>query len=168
MDDDAMFDLAFQAMSLNNEQKDQPKVKKKNICEECNVDLLFDEQRGIIICTECGLIKEEGVLSQEPEWNNYQNDQGKSNDNSRCTWSGPSGLYEGENSCCGTTVNRFTKNTPKYLRYTWDNSRNRSLYKVYTNIDGISAEHGIALMIIKAIYLIIMINIIKLITSSLI
>lgn len=147
MNEDEMFELAFQAMSLNNEQKEEPKVKKKGMCENCDIPLFYDEYRAT--CTECGMVTEENMMSEEPEWNNYQNDGGTSVDNSRCTWTGDTGLYEGENQCGGTTVSRFTKHTPRYLRYTWDNSRNRSLYKVYIYFDKVAAEHGILSMILN-------------------
>tara|TARA_Y100000389_G_C17464064_1_gene524066 strand:+ start:3104 stop:4048 length:945 start_codon:yes stop_codon:yes gene_type:complete len=150
MDDDDIFALALQAMEIRDSEKKEDKIQVEKessgrddgLCKNCKGVLITDSVTGAVVCKDCGLESDGFCISQEPEWNNFT--QGV--DNSRCGNIDNSGFYEGNQ--IGTTVNRFTKNTPKYLRYTWDNSRNRSLYKVYTNMENIANEHGIVKVIL--------------------
>lgn len=48
-------------------------------CSECKSDaLLYDEQRGEIICETCGLVANSVFFSREPEWRAYNSEEEKS------------------------------------------------------------------------------------------
>ena len=143
MTEDEIMLLALEAKEiLNEENKITIKNESnKNFCYECNMNFVISGNS--MVCMGCGKMGDD-IICDEPEWNNSE--QGVNN--SRCSSMPNNELYEGNTTCGGTTVSRFTKNTPKYLRYTWDNSRNRSLYKVYTNLDNIAEKYDITLCIL--------------------
>ena len=39
--------------------------------------MLYDDQRGEIICSECGLVANSAMCSQEPEWRAYNAEEVK-------------------------------------------------------------------------------------------
>lgn len=48
-------------------------------CSECNSNaMLYDEQRGEIICEDCGLVANSVIFSREPEWRAYNSEEEKS------------------------------------------------------------------------------------------
>ncbi|MHA2307619.1 MAG: transcription initiation factor IIB [Candidatus Hodarchaeales archaeon] len=48
-------------------------------CSECRSNaLLYDEQRGEIICEDCGLVANSVIFSREPEWRAYNSEEEKS------------------------------------------------------------------------------------------
>ena len=52
-------------------------------CSECNSrDLVYDENRGERHCEDCGLLLEEGIVDQSPEWREF-NEGGDSTNRSR-------------------------------------------------------------------------------------
>ena len=130
MDVDEIFNIAFSAREQFIEEPEEKVDKSK--CKNCGNNLCNDYFSGSVICMSCGFVSETSCINEEPEWNNYT----EGVDNSRCTVTSNNGLFTDESNI-GTTVNKFTKNTPKYLKYTWTNSRDRSLYKVYTKLDNI-------------------------------
>lgn len=77
---------------INN--KYNPEIKEsvqlleyKNICENCNdsSNLDKDETNGVLVCLKCGLVNENQIISNEPEWNWYgSEDSRKSSDPARC------------------------------------------------------------------------------------
>ncbi len=47
-------------------------------CSECkSTAMLYDDQRGEIICSECGLVANSAMCSQEPEWRAYNAEEVK-------------------------------------------------------------------------------------------
>ena len=54
--------------SLNNED---------NSCSECGKYIFFDENRGLLICEECGLVHLEKFIDRGPEWRAFDADQKK-------------------------------------------------------------------------------------------
>ncbi len=47
------------------------------ICSECGKNILFDENRGLLVCRECGLVHSEKHIDQGPEWRAFDADQRK-------------------------------------------------------------------------------------------
>ncbi len=61
-------------------------MKKRNVeradepiqCPECkSTHLAFDEARGELVCEECGLVIDEGMIDQGPEWRAFDLEQGE-------------------------------------------------------------------------------------------
>ena len=50
---------------------------EKNICTECGKNIFFDENRGLIVCEECGLVHSEKHIDHGPEWRAFDADQKK-------------------------------------------------------------------------------------------
>ncbi|MFX0104252.1 MAG: TFIIB-type zinc ribbon-containing protein, partial [Candidatus Hodarchaeota archaeon] len=48
-----------------------------NICIECGKDIFFDENRGLLVCEECGLVHSEKHIDRGPEWRAFDADQKK-------------------------------------------------------------------------------------------
>ena len=46
-------------------------------CSECGKNILFDENRGLLVCQECGLVHSEKHIDQGPEWRAFDADQKK-------------------------------------------------------------------------------------------
>jgi len=46
-------------------------------CSECGKHILFDENRGLLVCQECGLVHSEKHIDQGPEWRAFDADQKK-------------------------------------------------------------------------------------------
>jgi transcription initiation factor TFIIB len=46
-------------------------------CSECGENILFDENRGLLVCEECGLVHSEKHIDQGPEWRAFDSDQKK-------------------------------------------------------------------------------------------
>ncbi len=48
-----------------------------NVCSECGKILFFDENRGLLVCDECGLVHSEKYIDQGPEWRAFDAEQKK-------------------------------------------------------------------------------------------
>ncbi len=48
-----------------------------NLCVECGKDIFFDENRGLLVCEECGLVHSEKHIDNGPEWRAFDADQKK-------------------------------------------------------------------------------------------
>lgn len=58
---------------------------KSNLCINCNTDsLTTDFSQGIIVCISCGLIHEENLIDESPEWTSGIEDSISGKDPSRC------------------------------------------------------------------------------------
>jgi len=52
-------------------------ITESNNCSECGQDIFFDENRGLVVCEECGLVHSEKFIDQGPEWRAFDADQKK-------------------------------------------------------------------------------------------
>jgi len=53
-------------------------LKRSHIyCGECGKNILFDENRGLLVCQECGLVQSENHIDLGPEWRAFDADQKK-------------------------------------------------------------------------------------------
>ena len=50
---------------------------ENDICTECGKNIFFDENRGLIVCEECGLVHSENHIDHGPEWRAFDADQKK-------------------------------------------------------------------------------------------
>ncbi len=48
-----------------------------DICNECGKTIFFDENRGLLVCEECGLVHSEKHIDRGPEWRAFDADQKK-------------------------------------------------------------------------------------------
>jgi transcription initiation factor TFIIB len=83
MEIDALFDI------LDSElKKDSNEIVKNipsNICIECESEsLTTDYANGMIVCQACGIVQEESIIDESPEWNFGQEDAMFGKDPSRC------------------------------------------------------------------------------------
>ncbi|MEF8888348.1 MAG: TFIIB-type zinc ribbon-containing protein, partial [Haloarculaceae archaeon] len=44
-------------------------------CPECSGNIVADEERGETVCTECGLVVEEGEIDRGPEWRAFDSQE---------------------------------------------------------------------------------------------
>ena len=51
--------------------------KNHDSCSECGENILFDENRGLLVCETCGLVHSEKHIDQGPEWRAFDSDQKK-------------------------------------------------------------------------------------------
>ncbi len=51
--------------------------KSQTNCSECGKNILFDENRGLLVCQECGLVHSDKHIDQGPEWRAFDADQKK-------------------------------------------------------------------------------------------
>jgi len=52
-------------------------VLNQDNCSECGKNILFDENRGLLVCEKCGLVHSEKHIDQGPEWRAFDSDQRK-------------------------------------------------------------------------------------------
>jgi len=52
-------------------------IIEKNTCSECGESILFDENRGLLVCESCGLVHSENHIDRGPEWRAFDADQRK-------------------------------------------------------------------------------------------
>ena len=50
-------------------------IVEKNTCSECGESILFDENRGLLVCESCGLVHSENHIDRGPEWRAFDADQ---------------------------------------------------------------------------------------------
>jgi len=51
-------------------------AERVTVCPSCgSTDLIFDSERGELVCNNCGLIIEENISDQGPEWRAFDTDQ---------------------------------------------------------------------------------------------
>jgi len=48
-----------------------------DICNECGKNIFFDENRGLLVCEECGLVHSEKHIDSGPEWRAFDAEQKK-------------------------------------------------------------------------------------------
>jgi len=48
-----------------------------NLCTECGNTIFVDENRGLLVCEECGLVHSENHIDRGPEWRAFDADQKK-------------------------------------------------------------------------------------------
>ncbi len=48
-----------------------------NTCAECGKNIFFDDNRGLIVCENCGLVHSEKYIDNGPEWRAFDADQKK-------------------------------------------------------------------------------------------
>jgi transcription initiation factor TFIIIB Brf1 subunit/transcription initiation factor TFIIB len=66
----------FTSISLKDSENISNNVsKKENICFNCKSNE-FVTIEGTITCTTCGFVKENTIISEDPEWCNYSNETG--------------------------------------------------------------------------------------------
>ncbi|TFF96396.1 MAG: transcription initiation factor IIB [Promethearchaeota archaeon] len=53
------------------------KDNNSNVCNECGSNIFFDENRGLEVCEECGLVHSEKHIDRGPEWRAFDADQKK-------------------------------------------------------------------------------------------
>lgn len=51
--------------------------RSHEFCSECGENILFDENRGLLVCEKCGLVHSEKHIDQGPEWRAFDSDQKK-------------------------------------------------------------------------------------------
>ncbi len=61
---------------VNSELEEYQNIEN-NICTECGENIFFDENRGLIVCEECGLVHSEKHIDHGPEWRAFDADQKK-------------------------------------------------------------------------------------------
>jgi transcription initiation factor TFIIB len=50
---------------------------ENDICNECGNSIFFDENRGLLVCEDCGLVHSEKHIDRGPEWRAFDADQKK-------------------------------------------------------------------------------------------
>ncbi|MFW9940698.1 MAG: transcription initiation factor IIB [Candidatus Thorarchaeota archaeon] len=50
---------------------------QNELCSECGNTIFFDENRGLLVCEECGLVHSEKHIDRGPEWRAFDADQKK-------------------------------------------------------------------------------------------
>ena len=65
-------------MKVSPEKKDETDDGlSTRYCSECGTIISYDENRGLMVCEQCGLIKSERYIDRGPEWRAFNADQKK-------------------------------------------------------------------------------------------
>jgi transcription initiation factor TFIIB len=60
-----------------NSDSNKNLIIESDICTECGNDIFFDENRGLLVCEDCGLVHSEKHIDRGPEWRAFDADQKK-------------------------------------------------------------------------------------------
>ena len=138
----------FDMLKEDNEEDDT------TLCKNCKTAEYLINDSGLSICTQCGLTGAQHI-DNGPEWNNYSNDMGVSQDQARCSYSnGNNDLFYGDMDSITNIVLRGRKNR-NYNLVKWNkilqiSPKDRSLLKVYSKIDHHCFTNSIPDMITKS------------------
>ncbi|MHA1678984.1 MAG: TFIIB-type zinc ribbon-containing protein, partial [Promethearchaeota archaeon] len=58
-----------------NQEIEEESNHIEGTCCECGKNILFDENRGLLVCEECGLVHSENYIDHGPEWRAFDADQ---------------------------------------------------------------------------------------------
>ena len=57
-DDDVLLNYIYENHDeLNGDEFNEPKKHKRNFCIDCNLEMLIDYERSILVCTKCGVFE---------------------------------------------------------------------------------------------------------------
>ena len=122
-DDDDLWSDFFESKLLN-EKEEEKKISTDCKCCGSNKDIFFIE-KGDVICSKCGFIQESGIISSEPEWNNYVED----------------GVMNGSGIRCGNVLditNPYDTGNTFVPKYHWSWHFDDQGVKRYTNLSKIA------------------------------
>jgi transcription initiation factor TFIIIB Brf1 subunit/transcription initiation factor TFIIB len=115
----------FESIKINPEPikkiNNELTCKNKN-CNTVNGEMLTDSRTGDIICKNCGTVAIERYISDDPEWNNYNDD---------------SGTVAGSNARCGTILdktNPYDLGNVFIPKYMWTFHYDKEGIKRYSNL----------------------------------
>jgi len=75
----------LQEYQNKNEQICTETIQKKCINNNCNnIDFIYQQRDGDIVCTSCGSVQESHYICDDPEWNNYVEDGVMNSNGARC------------------------------------------------------------------------------------
>jgi transcription initiation factor TFIIIB Brf1 subunit/transcription initiation factor TFIIB len=75
----------LQEYQNKNEQICTQTIQKKCINNNCNnIDFIYQQRDGDIVCTSCGSVQESHYICDDPEWNNYVEDGVMNSNGARC------------------------------------------------------------------------------------
>jgi len=75
----------LQEYQNKNEQTCTQTIQKKCINNNCNnIDFIYQQRDGDIVCTSCGSVQESHYICDDPEWNNYVEDGVMNSNGARC------------------------------------------------------------------------------------
>ena len=62
-DDDVLLNYMYEnhdklECELNGDEYEAPKKHKRNFCIDCNLEMLIDYEKSILVCTKCGVFKD--------------------------------------------------------------------------------------------------------------
>ena len=69
--------LLISSWNQSNTFIEKNSTQSHNNCGECGENILFDENRGLLVCEMCGLVHSEKHIDQGPEWRAFDSDQKK-------------------------------------------------------------------------------------------
>jgi len=69
--------LLISSWNQSNTFIEENSTQSHNNCGECGENILFDENRGLLVCEMCGLVHSEKHIDQGPEWRAFDSDQKK-------------------------------------------------------------------------------------------
>ena len=127
----------------DNEKSDNEKIKRRTIrpkCKECNnADLYNDNEKGYVVCTDCGLIDLD-TLDVSAEWRFYNSEDSKNVDPSRCGC--PSNPYLPKSSL-GTMIASSNQNLTRIHQWSSMPYNERSLLHVFDDIKTRCSKYNI-------------------------
>jgi transcription initiation factor TFIIIB Brf1 subunit/transcription initiation factor TFIIB len=75
----------LQEYQNKNEQICTQTIQKKCINNNCNnIDFIYQQRDGDIVCRSCGSVQESHYICDDPEWNNYVEDGVMNSNGARC------------------------------------------------------------------------------------
>ncbi|MFC7068524.1 TFIIB-type zinc ribbon-containing protein, partial [Halobaculum lipolyticum] len=63
-----------QAKERPAERERAEETESVSVCPECGGSVVADEEHGESVCTDCGLVVEEGAIDRGPEWRSFNRD----------------------------------------------------------------------------------------------
>lgn len=129
--------------SESEDTNDIVEIEEKSICETCGAEknLVEDNTAGAMICANCGILNRD-ILDYGPEWRQYNNEDNKSDNVSRCGC--PTNIFFPSLSQ-GTIMSGVgNKRLNKKQKWSSTHYKEKSLNDVFTYILNICLKNNIS------------------------
>lgn len=122
-------------------------------CHECGSrKLTTDNDKGEIVCNECGLVVEENVIDPGPEWRNYQagEDNARASKDNRMSHDKDRGSTFNWRETAGRTRSQFYRMEKWQKRSRVNSSVDRNLAVAFVELKKIGSKMGIGKQLIES------------------
>ena len=119
--------------------------KVESFCSECKShNLIVDYKIGSILCSDCGLVSNDQIISDESEWRNFANETPKGGVDRNRVGGATNPLLEGMGLSTDIAVDEGSSTLSKLQNSMSSSSKYRTLLDGFSKIDHIGKDLGLS------------------------